>query len=197
MPLKFGVYDATDTGDEHMTTNIGELSTADLRFTLMEAAEVLEVEPDYLRHLIERKVFRPAEPGSKGRGKQHKFDLIQMYALVTLVGHHRGRRLPKSFVVVLLADLCRWPLTAVEHALQLRSDDWSEEALAKALHPKPPEEWEIDPETGKRQEIPLHPNEMPWIREMVRLHLMLRFTALAKLGRPVGRLAMYERKTTK
>lgn len=165
-----------------MTTQTG-LATERIRFTCNEAAELLEISPNTLKRMVRQELIKPVKRGGPGRGHQHIFDLPHMCGLVYLVGFNRETGATRSTIKVFMDPDRLWSLSAIEHALGLRDDAWSEEALAKALRPTPPEPWQIDPETGKRIKTHSdHPDDEAIVREAARLWGKLRKAVLVKLG---------------
>lgn len=151
--------------------------------TLPDVAAVVGLSPRQVGDAVTAGILEPAERGSKGRGRVSKFGVVEVVGLACLVGLHRGPNVPVWFVTEWMARHRRtWTLSAVEHLLGFRDDPMSEEAVAKALFPKPPEEWQLDPKTGKRAKPALHPEDMKIVKD-IRLNLArLRVVVLANLG---------------
>ena len=112
-----------------------------LLFSLHETAEAVELDPQSLREWVRAGVVAPAVPGSKGRGKSHKFGAEQGLGLAVAcwlwLDDDRGcRRLDYLGENVKRHEAWGWQ--AVTHCLGLQQDAWTEEAYAKAMSTGPP-----------------------------------------------------------
>jgi hypothetical protein len=54
-------------------------------FPLNEVAAILDEQPQRLREMVHERRLKPALPGGKGKGRQHRFSAAQVYGLANVV----------------------------------------------------------------------------------------------------------------
>lgn len=109
---------------------------AQVLLRLADAAAILETDPQNIRNWVKAGVVRPSIRGGRGRGLSTYFSVGQVVGLILAGGYRkspRGALLP--FLQERIEEYASWPWSALEGLLGLRTDDWTDEALAKAMAP--------------------------------------------------------------
>jgi hypothetical protein len=112
-------------------------------FSLGQAALICSIDVAILRQWIANDDLVPAIKGGRGRGNAHRLSVQQTIGL-TVAAWYAGccgsRWLDHETALATIREYGVWPWSAVEQALGLRRDEYTEEALAKVLGKSPKEE---------------------------------------------------------
>ena len=159
-----------------------------MTFTLHEAADILNVEPHWIKNRIQEGLIVPAERGGKGKGKVHKFSLPQMVGLTVGLWWYldvgKGRQMLSTHFKETYDRYSLWTQEEAEALVGLRTDEsdpWTAEALAKRLAS---EHADSNTRADDLEHVVRHPEDRPLTVKFVRRLMRLHEPAKAKLSLP-------------
>jgi hypothetical protein len=145
-----------------------------LRFTLKEVAEIVGVTGGLLRAWVRARVLRPVRHGHIGPGGSHLFDARQLFGIDMAAWTWStcyNRRW--DYVAETVREIQGWSWPALEDYLLIRTDAWTEEALAKEM-PK------------LEQEFPLVPGDIPHLLGRIKRSIKISRVIKERLGPAAG-----------
>jgi hypothetical protein len=153
-----------------------------LYLSTAELAAVCRVSVQRIRDWVTRGHIRPAVWGTVGPGNGHLWTVRQALGLTLACYYYwetRGRSVPWDLLIDQYREVQSWSWSAVAQQLQIRSDDWGREELAKYLPGRI--------EDGAVGEVLRNPDEHADVARLLRRLVHLADVVREKLNRRRGR----------